>query len=294
VACYSPISAFRGRVNPESGKSDVVFCVRDSRRGESLTLPCGNCIGCRLDRSRSWAIRCWHEASLYDSNCFCTLTYSPENLPSDGGLVLKHFQDFMKRLRKRFGEGIRFFHCGEYGERLERPHYHVLIFNFDFSDKELISDSRGVRLYHSQDLEDLWGKGFCSVGDLTFDSAAYVARYVMKKVNGELAADHYDGKAAEYVTMSRRPGIGRLWYDKFSSDVFPGDFVVHDGSRYRPPKFYDKLLEKSDPVSFEKIKAQRVKLGRVLSADNDLFRLRDKEAVKRSRLVNLTRKMEVS
>ena len=119
-------------------------------------MPCGQCIGCRLERSRQWAIRCVHEASLWPDNCFVTLTFDDDNIISSGSLVKADFQKFMKRLRKRFGKGVRYFHCGEYGDLLGRPHHHACLFNFSFPDRYLWSSSGGVNLYRSPTLEELW------------------------------------------------------------------------------------------------------------------------------------------
>ena len=136
MPCYRPIKGYRSRrLNAETGKRPVVFNPRDGFYDQPVDLPCGQCIGCRLERSRQWAIRCVHEASLHERNCFITLTYRDECLPTNGSLDLDAFQKFMKRLRRRFGEGVRFFHCGEYGENFGRPHYHAILFNLDFSDK---------------------------------------------------------------------------------------------------------------------------------------------------------------
>lgn len=188
MACYSPVTGYRAKQpNPITKKRSVVFNTRDGVQDETVTFACGQCIGCRLERSRQWAIRCVHEASQHERNCFVTLTYDDKHLPADRSLKLRHFQNFMKKLRKKYGAGIRFFHCGEYGEKFRRPHYHALIFNHDFDDKILWSKNRGSPLYISESLDSLWEFGFATIGDVTFESAAYVARYITKKVNGELA-----------------------------------------------------------------------------------------------------------
>ena len=129
---------------------------------------------------------------MWEENCFITLTYSDEYLPWDGSLNKKHFQDFMKRLRKwEQHKPIRYFHCGEYGEQLQRPHYHALIFNHEFDDRELWTESEGIRTYTSKQLDKLWPWGFSTIGDLNWDTAAYTSRYIMKKMTGEQADDHY-------------------------------------------------------------------------------------------------------
>ena len=245
MPCYHPLTAYRGR-RTSSGKSEILFDKSQALKvgsGLSIQLPCGQCIGCRLERSRQWAMRCHHEASLYQDNCFITLTYSDEHLPSDKSLHVEHFQKFMKRLRKRFGEGVRYYHCGEYGEKYMRPHYHACLFNFDFPDKKIWKENNGNRLYVSESLSELWPFGFVTIGDVTFESAAYVARYIMKKVNGDLAESHYErvdwetGEVyqlkPEYTTMSRRPGIGSNWFAKFKDDIFPQDYVVINGKKLK-------------------------------------------------------------
>ena len=156
MSCYSPLIGYRSRfTNPSTGKRNIVFSLREALDDQVIKIPCGQCIGCRLKRSASWAIRCVHEASLHEKNCFITLTFNNEWLPKDGSLDVRDFQLFMKRLRKKYGEGIRFFHCGEYGEKFRRPHYHACLFNFDFPDREIWSVRRGFELYTSESLAEL-------------------------------------------------------------------------------------------------------------------------------------------
>lgn len=312
MPCYHPLQAWRGKVG-SSGKRSVVFKRSESAPSivsSELKLPCGQCIGCRLERSRQWAMRCVHEASLYKDNCFLTLTYSPLNMPLDGSLVPRDYVCFMKRLRRFAARpGIRFFHCGEYGEKFSRPHYHSCIFNYDFSDKVLWKETeQGHRLYRSESLERLWPLGHSVIGDVSFDSAAYVARYVLKKVTGKLAADHYADKSTgvlrepEYVTMSRgckslgTGGIGKAWYDKYKTDIYPDDYAVVRGMKVRPPKFYDGLYEGDNPDDFKRIKCDRVRNANRLVGgfnDSDSIRLGVKEEVKLSCLKLLSRPLEV-
>lgn len=241
-----------------------------------------------------------HESSLYTYNCFITLTYNPESLPKDGSLQLRHFQLFLKRLRKRFGKGIRFFHCGEYGENNFRPHYHACLFNFDFPDKVLWKDNDGIKLYVSQILNDLWSDpdtgrsyGFTTVGDVTFESAAYVARYITKKITGEKSESHYQGKKPEYVTMSRRPGIGKGWFEKFKTDCYPSDFLVHRDMKMKPPKYYDKLFEVDSPEEYAKIKELREeKIKLVPFTEGSPQRRKARRAVKMSQFQQLNRRYE--
>lgn len=314
MACYHPINAFQSKyVNPETGKhvikfgnvqQDVIFDSLQYIGYEPIQLPCGKCIGCRLERSRQWALRCLHEASLYEKNCFITLTFDDKHLDPGNSLVKKDFVNFMKRLRDKYGSGIRFFHCGEYGTLRERPHHHACLFNFDFPDKELWSIRQGVSLYRSASLEELWHhQGFCTVGDVTFESAAYVARYILKKINGEMAREHYavwdeDGsylcqKEPEYITMSRRPGIAHDWFEKYSSDVFPHDYcVVKNGLKCKPPRYYDNLYDRQNPVNYVKIKLRRKEMATRSAENNTPTRLRVREQSQFLRAAKLLRTLD--
>ncbi|WP_370860083.1 rolling circle replication-associated protein [Phascolarctobacterium faecium] len=297
MTCYRPLMAWRNpnAINPETGKSAILFSPPENWRDcEPIKVPCGQCVGCRLERSRQWAMRCVHEASLYDDNCFITLTFDDEHIARDGSLHLEDFQKFMKRLRKKFGEGIRFFHCGEYGTLNQRPHHHSILFNFDFPDKELWSVRDNVKLYRSSSLERLWPYGFSTIGDVSFESAAYVARYCLKKVTGSVAESHYQGRKPEYTTMSRRPGIGREWFLKYKNDIFPNDKCVIRGNLVcRPPRYYDKIYDSIDPVSFEKIRSKRKIEALKQSQILDYTRLNVKEKVKKLKLKQLPRPIEM-
>ena len=257
MTCYYPLHAYKGKSN-DAPKISITFRRSSSWRGEKLELPCGQCIGCRLERSRQWAVRCMHEASMHEENSFLTLTYDDDHMPKNKSLVLSDYQNFMKRLRKSIApKKVRYYHCGEYGEKLERPHYHSLLFGHDFEDKKYFTKRGDHRLFTSETLSGLWPYGYSVIGDVTFESAAYVARYIMKKVTGERAEEHYDGRTPEYTTMSRRPGIGKTWFEKFSSDVYPHDRVVVRGHYTRPPRFYDNILSKIDPSLHALLKIKR-------------------------------------
>ncbi|QXP08553.1 MAG: replication initiator protein [Arizlama microvirus] len=297
MSCYRPITAWRSeRRSPDTGKRQIVFNRDDcssSGRSEQIKLPCGRCVGCRTDYSRQWAVRCIHEASLHKSNCFITLTFN-DDFVSDT-LCKRDFVLFMKRLRKRFGKGVRFFHCGEYGSDFQRPHHHACLFGIDFPDKYLWTIKNGVNLYRSAILEELWPYGFCTVGDVTFKSAAYVARYISKKINGEERELHYAGRVPEYVTMSRGGrnghGLASDWFDRFSTDIFPNDFVVLSGVKCKVPKYYDKQLNLTDPDLHDILVSKRVKLARA-NPDNSVDRLRQRELVHKATVAKLVREYE--
>lgn len=313
MGCFHPIKAYWSNKGPDpkSGSWPVVFNSKDRYKGaiverlKEFQVPCGQCIGCRLDRSRAWAVRCVHESKMHNDNCFITLTYNNENIESlnindiddnkEYSLNKKHFVDFMKRLRRKFGAGIRFFHCGEYGEKFGRPHHHACIFGLDFKDKKIFSDRGGLRkisLYTSETLEELWGFGYCIIGEVNFESAAYCARYICKKITGELAESHYNGREPEYVTMSRRPGLGIEWYKEYGEDIhLRGDKVVLDNGRFcKAPRYYDNVLKIIRPEFYEKVKNARIARLNVL--DNTFERLIVKEEIKKYVYNELSRSYE--
>ncbi len=244
-----------------------------------MVVKCGQCIGCRTDTRKIWAARIMHEASGYETNSFLTLTYrdkinctqrqldKQQHVPDNFSLVKSHHQKFMKRLRQEFKDRrIRYYQCGEYGDENERPHYHSCLFNLSFNDEQLYSENYGNTLWTSQTLENLWGYGFATIGNLTFESASYVAGYILKKITGTRADDHYRRYdeygnpywlEPEYTTMStgakEGDGIGAAWLRKYHSDVFPSnDLPVPGLGIIRGiPRYYEQLMENIDPDSLE-------------------------------------------
>jgi hypothetical protein len=204
----------------------------------------------------------------------------------------------MYRLREHLGSRkIRFFACGEYGEQTLRPHYHYLIFNYNFPDKiKYKTTKQNNTLYTSPSLQKLWPYGHSTIGDLNYQTAAYTARYVMKKITGDQAASHYNrfhpisGKmvnvSPEFSAQSRRPGIGDSWFKKFRDDAFPSDFLIVDGKKHPVPKFYTKKLSEEEHT---KVLRRRKASSLPRKADNTPERLRVREAVKQDRLNTLKR-----
>ncbi|AYQ58819.1 replication initiator protein [Termite gut associated microvirus 1] len=293
MSCYHPIEMFRSRAgrNPETGKWSLASNTVEGYGDLPVTVPCGRCIGCRLDRSRHWAVRCVHEAQQHEVNSFITLTFDDDHLDRRGSLNKIDFTHFVKRLRDRVGyDLIRYFHCGEYGSQGLRPHHHAIIFGYDFPDRVLWSRGQ-TPLYRSALLEQLWPYGFCTVGEVTFESAAYVARYVLKKVTGDAAEEHYQGRVPEYVTMSRRPGIANDWAYEYYDDVYPHDYVIiRNGIKCKPPRYYDNIYDIIDHKSMSKVKRERVKKARD-SPENTVDRLRVREVVQERKLEKLVRNL---
>ncbi|AXL14759.1 replication initiator protein [Microviridae sp.] len=305
MSCFKPLEAWRSSEKTPNGKNRIVF--NKSAKVTSLTslkLPCGMCIGCRLDRSLVWAIRCVHEAQLHDQNSFITLTYSPEAMPRDGSLIKFHFQDFMKRLRKHplfNSQTVRYFMCGEYGEKFSRPHYHACLFGIDFPDKQPFKDNEGIITWSSELLDSIWTHGYTTIGEVNFDTAAYTARYITKKVLGQEKEDHYYRTCEhtmnlvpiepEYATMSLKPAIGKEWYEKYKSDIYPSDFLVHQGKKLKIPRYYDNLYEIAGG-DIEEIKTVRKQNMRKHLKDNTPERLAVREEVTKLRYKQSSRSYE--
>lgn len=249
-------------------------------------LNCGSCIGCLLDRCRSWAVRMTHEARMHEASSFLTITYDEDHLPEGSNLAPRDAQLFVKRLRKSLGRQpgeLRYFLCGEYGGVTGRPHYHVALFGEDFRDdrRHYKRTRQGHDLFTSGRLDAIWGKGLCQIGDLTFESAGYIARYVTKKLpsnkfrvpygfrSDALGAERwlrkrrsmFAGREPEFVRMSLKPGIGATFFAKYKDEIYPRDFVVANGVPQKPPKYYDRLLERCDPELFERVKQARLEKG---------------------------------
>lgn len=294
MACFHPIMGFQGK----DGK------VRPKDySGKPMTIACGQCSGCRLERSRQWAVRIMHEASMHSHNSFITLTYDDKHLPEDKSVDVTHFQKFMKRLRLDVApRPIRFYHCGEYGDNegsteLGRPHYHAAIFGWDFPAKTTWKDRNGFQTYRSEQLERLWPLGISEIGTLTKESAAYIARYIMGKVNGRRQDNYYLDietgviRKPPYTTMSTRPGIGKSWIDAYMPEVYPLDHVIVDGKEARPPRYYDAQYEKHDPEGYGALKLKREETGRTHKADNTPERLAVKEEYSKRKTVTLAREL---
>lgn len=260
-------------------------------------VPCSRCTGCRLERSRQWAIRCVNEASVHEKNSFLTFTYRDENLVygyKNPTLVPVHLEKFWKKLRKKYGMGIKYFACGEYGERFKRPHYHACVFGIDFEDKKIDSSKNGQYYYHSCELDLIWGFGKCIIGDVTFESAAYVSRYIMSKKLGKEAVKYEkEGIEPEFVRMSRRPGIGLKWLEKYSGDVFNHDYqIIRGGIKCKPPRYYTEKFRANEP----EIMDEKKRINSEKNFDNQEFwnkkRLEIKEKVKVAQIKSLKRDLD--
>lgn len=275
--------------------------------GRELRVACGQCIGCRLNNAREWALRSVHESQMHEQNSFVTLTYSDEALNDwedapwrrSYSVHPREHQLFLKRLRKRLDTKLRYLLCGEYGDETSRPHYHFLAFGHDWIEggESVGSNAQGDRLWAHPDLTEAWGLGNVVVGRLTWRSCAYVANYVTKKITGKRAkkedpstgllpyewVDTRSGEIhtrhPEYVRASRNKGIGRGWFEAFQTDVYPSDQVVIGGRVNRPPRYYDQIMGEAQPAFMEALKERRREHAMQNVEDNTPERLSVRELI---------------
>lgn len=287
MGCYYPMiraETFDGKIKISKASEDEVINdakmkkIRKYMYKRYDLIPCGKCIGCRLEYSRQWATRIMLEAKTTKNNWFITLTYNDLNVPSKticetgtGELIEKttlkkeDLQDFIKRLRRYYEyhyqkTNIRFYAAGEYGSETERPHYHLCIFNMPIDEdklKKYKNNVNGDALYTCEEIEKIWGKGFVTIGSLTYESAAYTARYIMKKQIGKESEDYYQGREREFTIMSRKPGIGKTYYDQKNEEIYKTDKIAIRGRYTQPPKYFDELKTATDEDLMRKIKNKR-------------------------------------
>lgn len=288
-----------------------------------MEVPCGQCLGCRLDRRSMWAMRITHESVLPENlerSWFVTLTYDDEHIPDDWSLRKSDYQKFLKRLRKKVGP-VRYYLAGEYGNKcchcgpdvddvvsrcdvcdVGRPHYHAILFGLDIPDLVPVGKSKDCILYGSEWLAKIWKLGFVSVGDCTYESAGYVAGYCTKKITGPKAEDWYnvvtpDGESVkvlpEFSAMSLKPGIGVDWFERYKEDVFPSDEVPVPGKGIykKVPRYYAERFGRESPEELEKIKRRRKAFMIHHKDDNTPERLETKFKVRKAQIKTLTRKL---
>lgn len=308
---------------------------------KQFPLPCGKCAGCKLERSRQWAVRLMHEAQQHERTAFINLTYAKNQLPKARSrfedcrdrdaapaqrskldrprtretrthennlatLSKADLRGFTKRLnehaRRKFGVGVKYYACGEYGEKTHRPHYHIAVYGEDFREDRVFykKSNSGFDLFDSATLTRLWPHGHADFGDLTFESAAYIARYIMKKITGPMALNHYkrvdrEGNdiwlQPEFNVMSRRPGLAREWFLRYKNDVYPTDQVIVRGHAAKPPRYYDKLLEQLAPYEHLLMKEAR-EAAPHNEADQTNERLQARETVMLAKLSKTKRSLE--
>lgn len=297
MSCYRPWTAYRSPSGEVSQKMKP--------DAELIRLPCGRCIGCRLERSKTWSLRCRHEASCWTHNAFLTLTYDDDHLPWHGSLCSKLPRRFIRYLRRNMvgvecapgssKRPIRYFGCGEYGTQRSRAHYHLLLFNVRFDDVQ----KYGRDTYTSSLVSRLWPFGTHLIGNVTPSSASYVAGYALKKVSQWERERKYDvvefdtgevvSRLPEFAMMSLKPPIGYYWYQKYKKELRHG-YVVADGSRVAVPRLYRDKLAVDAPAIHEEMSWNKYSQAKRFDpADRTEERLAVREAVEEAKKVHFSR-----
>lgn len=260
MPCARPLLGWRGR----EGK--IVFEARKAISSDIVRVGCGQCRFCRKQHAREWAVRALCEASCHEDNQFLTLTYDRKNPIYDGALHVEHLQKFFKRYRKWVSTWnkclkVRYIAVGEYGKSFQHPHYHACVFGHQFLGEIKLKEG----LYRNSKLEELWPFGYSSIGPMCFETAAYVAKYSLKKIRGNDKAvlraylDPSTGEIRKSPFLVCSHGIGKDWFMKFKSEVFPDDeVVVTGGDPVHPPRFFMRLLELTDPDLAVIVKSKRL------------------------------------
>lgn len=271
MSCYHPMYMYKTGRKTKNGADELKFCCTNPHTrtgdekflrkyyGEALVpIPCGKCIGCSMDRAKEWSVRCVLEAAEHEANSFITLTYDEYHVPSS--LKKDHLSNFIKRLRSKHPDvEIRFFGCGEYGSQNGRPHYHAIIFGYDFPDKEYLCNDGVSHIFRSSELESLWKFGMSSIGEVSMESCAYVARYTTKKAS--------NARGDEFLLMSRRPGIAANWFKSHKDLVYLTDTIYGSFGhthKVRPSRYFDKLAQK-EGIDLTEVKAKRTKRANQVS-----------------------------
>jgi len=285
--CEKPLTAYR----PANG-GPLLWKPTSLQATTEIQVKCGNCILCRTNHAKEWAIRITHEQQLHDENSFITLTYAEENLPlinNTPTLRLKDLQDFMKRLRFQLHpKKIRYYAVGEYGEKTQRPHYHACIFGHAFTEKRSILRSTPSLLWTNPELQKAWPHGHVSVGALTFATAQYTASYVTKKLRSKQQYVYLDEETGELkplqqpkAVMSLKPAIGLDWWNNYNRQTIEKDYVIINGGKHKPPKYYDTLLKKLSEEKYEEMKEKRME---GLDKEQSLAKARARAGDARARL----------
>lgn len=294
MSCNRPLLAFQAFEKNGRGKRPINFSPGSDTH--PVSLPCGQCIGCRLDRARSWAIRLHLEATQHDDACFVTLTYDEEHIPDGDSLIPQHLSDFMRKLRKSISPTrVRFYGVGEYGGQFDRPHYHIVLYGYNFPDRRSYIDRGDYTIDNSLLLSTIWKKGHATVQNFALECAAYVSKYAVKKITGSDAARHYEIvdnetgeiyiREPEFARMSRRPGIGSDWLKKYYSDLYPKGYVTDGkGVKIPPPEYFNKLYEKWFPEEMEQLRDSRKQEVFERYNDANIERMEAREKIQKAKL----------
>lgn len=237
MACTNPLHAWEPNEYTRTGKMKPVFKLEKGNKYNPIQLPCGKCPGCRADQRRDWGVRCYHESKMHEQSAFLTLTYrdAPERLDK------YHVDIFLQRMRDHYGK-VRYFACGEYGGQTHRPHYHMLLFGYDFSGGPYVAQKTETR-YTNLEVEKLWEHGEIDICRLTPETCFYTAGYCLKK----------SGQKDTFSMQSRYPPIGKRWVEEHWDSMRRLGHVTINGQINPIPKVYHRWMEQElEPTRLKK------------------------------------------
>lgn len=271
MTCFNPRSAYESK-DPYDMRIKFSARCDGADLSKPIQVSCGKCIGCLKTKRLNWAIRCMNEASSHTRNCVLNLTFNDKNLPENRSLSQDFIVKFIKKLRDNlYPNKIRYFVAGEYGKQRNRPHYHMLVFGYDFMDKYLwLINDHGTRQYRSNHLEQIWTYGYSTIGEVNMGSCQYIAGYLYKKLHHTEEQEnnkYYEltdpntgqiyNVMFEFATMSRNPGIGNDWYYRIGHKDCKKDYLVNNGHKIGVPRYYRELMKITDNKTYERNKRKR-------------------------------------
>lgn len=242
------VNNYRQFIKSTDDSAPLCLCIEELhhlRDYEIKRFPCRQCLPCRWERTNEWSLRCKLEAQRYKNNLFVTLTYGREGhigVELSKTDLSRFIHTLREHFRRKFGlTEIRFFGCGEYGKETLRPHYHLILFNCPrFGDEKFYKkDKAGFPLYKSKILEHIWGKGFCSIGEVSDKSIDYVARTLVKSYYIK-PPDDYE-KA--FISMSKHGGIGTQYLMEHFDEIVKDDCIVYGGKKYSIPRSFNRIIQ---------------------------------------------------
>lgn len=297
--CTSPNKAWMPIEPDQEGKKHLRFrppSVSKMAEYEMIETPCNKCVSCDMLRALRQAVQLHCELRTTDTRSyFLTLTYDNEHLPEDFSVDKQELQRFIKRLRKwhtKNNKGkMRYKSQGEYGGMFGRPHYHLAIFNLELTDLQLIGSEANYPAYESETLSKIWGKGQVHLIDLVFENCLYITTHHIEQKTSDSVKTHekpirhpltnklITERKPEFSTQSSKPGIGKQFFEKYMSDMYPSDFLTYKGQKMPVPKYFDALLKQHDPKLYENIKTKRAEKVESRSVEENYLKDRYKKAI---------------
>lgn len=259
MACFHQLPAWRSRSLTGERRFGITFQKSEAWTDLPMNLPCGKCIGCRIQRAQEWGTRVMNELKAAGPSAFVTLTYDDEHLPPGGTLVPNDLKLFWLRLRRKHDKPFRYFACGEYGDKTNRPHYHAVVFGYWPQHRVRIPGERNTPMYRSDELDRLWPHGQARLSPVTRENAVYIAKYTLGKYDEQGQPRDFGQRRAPYLTMSTHPGIGHYYAREHARALARfGGVRQRGGTLAAVPRYYVKVLARHEPNLADGLKRRRI------------------------------------